>query len=129
MSNPNLSDVQMQNLLATLTHAVLAAEGDVEALAARYQVTSAELLSLLELVDQMNQSFVPVQPSEQFVHRLHQDLVGAENGNVLVRVRRLPPRVQLAAGLALMAGFVILSRRRAGSETRQEKQQEVMSAH
>jgi hypothetical protein len=63
------------------------------------------------------------------VRRLHQDLIGGESSNVLVRVRKLPPRVQLAAGLALMAGFVFLSRRRAHHETVDEQPQEVMSAH
>ena len=127
MSNPNLSDVQLQNLLATLTDDLLAANGDVNALAERYQISSAEVHSLLELIDHMNQTFVPVQPSERFVRRLHQDLMGGESSNVLVRVRKLPPRVQLAAGLALMAGFVFLSRRRSHHPARDEQPQEVMT--
>ena len=128
MSNPNLSDVQLQNLLAALTDDLLAKNGDVHTLAERYQISSAEVHSLLELIDHMNQTFVPVQPSERFVRRLHQDLMGGESSNMLVRVRKLPPRVQLAAGLALMAGFVFLSRRRAHHVTHDEKPQEVMSA-
>ncbi len=129
MSNPNLSDVQLQNLLAMLTDDLLTADGDVNTLAKRYQISSAEVRSLLDLIDQMNQSLVPVQPSERFVRRLHQDLIGADNSNVLVRVRKLPPRVQLAAGLALMAGFVLLSRRRPHNGVEDEQPQEAMSAH
>lgn len=129
MSNPNLSDVQLQNLLAALTDDLLTAGGDVNTLAERYQISSDEVCSLLGLIEQMNQSFKPVQPSERFVRRLHQDLVGAEGGNVLVRVRKLPPRVQLAAGLALMAGFVLLSRRRLHTDAREEQPQEAISAH
>ncbi|HLV35923.1 MAG TPA: hypothetical protein VKY59_12440 [Spirillospora sp.] len=128
MSNPNLSDVQLQNLLTALTDDLLAQNGDVNSLAERYQISSAEVHSLLELIGQMNQAFVPVQPSERFVRRLHQDLMGSESSNVLVRVRKLPPRVQLAAGLALMAGFVFLSRRRAHHVAHDEQPQEAMSA-
>jgi hypothetical protein len=128
MSNLNLSDVQLQNLLAALTDDLLTANGDVNTLAERYQISSDEVHSLLALIDQMNQAFVPVQPSERFVRRLHQDLIGGESSNVLVRVRKLPPRVQLAAGLALMAGFVFLSRRRSQHVVHDEQPQEVMSA-
>lgn len=128
MSN-SLSDVQLQNLLAILTDELLTAESDVHTLAQRHQISSDEMRGLLELIAQMNGAFVPVQPSERFVRRLHQDLIGGESSNVLVRVRKLPPRVQLAAGLALMAGFVFLSRRRAHHETVDEQPQEVMSAH
>lgn len=128
MSNPNLSDVQLQNLLTALTDDLLAENGDVNTLAERYQISSAEAHSLLELIDHMNQTFVPVQPSERFVRRLQQDLMGGESSNVLVRVRKLPPRVQLAAGLALMAGFVFLSRRRSHHTAHDEQPQEVMSA-
>jgi hypothetical protein len=128
MSN-SLSDVQLQNLLAILTDELLTAESDVHTLAQRHQLSSDEMRGLLELIAQMNGAFVPVQPSERFVRRLHQDLIGGESSNVLVRVRKLPPRVQLAAGLALMAGFVFLSRRRAHHETVDEQPQEVMSAH
>ena len=71
---------------------------------------------------------MPVEPSQRFVQRLHQDLISTEGVNVLVRVRRLPPRVQLAAGIALVAGFIVLSRRRTGSETRHEKAQERAAA-
>jgi hypothetical protein len=129
MSNPNLSDVQLQNLMATLTDDLLAGDSDANMLAERYRLGSEEARSLLELIEQMNRSFVPVQPSERFVRRLHQDLIGGESSNVLVRVRKLPPRVQLAAGLALMAGFVLLSRRRLHTDARDEQPQEVMSAH
>lgn len=128
MSN-SLSDVQLQNLLALLTDELLTADCDVNTLAQRHQISSDEVRGLLDLIYQMNQSFVPVQPSERFVRRLQQDLIGGENSNVLVRVRKLPPRVQLAAGLALMAGFVLLSRRRSQHAAHDEQPQEVVSAH
>lgn len=122
MSQSNLSDVQIQNLLTDLTSALLDEDGDLDALLAQYHVDDHDVQSLVELIGELNNTILPVEPSARFVRRLHQELIGMETGNVLVRVRRLPPRVQLAAGIALVAGFVILSRRRASSETRQEKQ-------
>jgi hypothetical protein len=64
-----------------------------------------------------------VQPSRRFVRRLKQDLVTPEDYNVLTRVRRLPPRVQIAAGIALIAGFMLLSRRRLVHDAHQEAQE------
>lgn len=126
MTDP-LSDVQLQNYLAAITDALLAGEGDIDALLAQYDLNRAEFEPFAHLIDQLGHAFVPVQPSPRFVRRLRYDLTGTDARNVLVRVRRLPPRVQIAAGIALLAGFMLLSRRRPGSEPRAE-QQEVASA-
>ncbi|MBZ0303533.1 MAG: hypothetical protein K8J31_27590 [Anaerolineae bacterium] len=123
MSNSNLSDVQMQNLLTALTDAMLSGDADIDHLIMEHQVDGGDVRSLIDVIDQLHRSMTPIQPSPRFVRRLHQDLVGMDTGNVLVRVRRLPPRVQIAAGIALVAGVMILSRRRAGSEDRQERQE------
>lgn len=123
MSNSKLSDVQLQNILANLTDAMLDEAADVDTLLAQYQIDENDLAGLVTLIDQLNQTLLPVQPSGRFVRRLHQDLIGMEPGNVLGRVRRLPPRVQIAAGIALVAGVMILSRRRANNEAHQEKQE------
>ncbi len=112
MPNSEMSDVQLQDLLAAVTDALLDQDSTLDELMDQHQVTSASARGLLRLVGRLYQVFSPVQPSPRFVRRLRYDLVGSENGNVLGRVRRLPPRVQIAAGLALVAGFVILSRRR-----------------
>jgi hypothetical protein len=37
--------------------------------------------------------------------------------SVITRIRYLPPRVQIAAGVALLAGFALLLRRRALSDS------------
>ena len=128
MSDQNLSDVQLQNMLSAITDSLLAGEGDIQSLTGKHAAHSEELQNMASLIDQLNRVFVPVAPSQRFVQRLHQDLISTEGANVLVRVRRLPPRVQLAAGLALVAGFIVLSRRRTGSEARHEKAQERAAA-
>ena len=128
MSNPELSDVQLQNLLAAVTDALLEDDSTLDELIAQHQVTSVSAQGLLRLVHRLYQVFIPVQPSPRFVRRLRHDLIGHETGNVLVRVRRLPPRVQIAAGLALVAGFVILSRRRPGTAALEAEPQETAAA-
>jgi hypothetical protein len=128
MTDSNLTDVQIQNLLDAITDSVLAGEGDLESLTQKHGIPSGELQSMALMINQLNRVIVPVQPSQRFVQRLHQDLMGVEGANMLVRVRRLPPRVQLAAGIALVAGVMILSRRRAGSEARHEKAHERAAA-
>ena len=126
MTNP-LSEAQLQNYLAAITDAHLAGQNDIDALIASYGPHSAQLQQYARLIAQIDQAFVPVYPSPRFVSRLRQDLSGADTSNMLVRVRRLPPRVQIAAGIALLAGFVLLSRRRPTSEGHAE-QHEIASA-
>lgn len=116
------SDVQFQNLLTSITDALLAGETDAQHLAQQH-ADSAEMKSLIQMIDRLDHAFVLVQPSPRFVKRLREDLTGMDSVNMLVRVRQLPPRVQIAAGLALVAGFVILSRRRTGSDPVHEVQE------
>jgi len=128
MTDSNLSEVQIQNLLDAITDSVIAGDSNLDSLTQKHGMHSGELQSMASVIEQLNRVIVPVQPSQRFVQRLHQDLMGVEGANVLVRVRRLPPRVQLAAGIALVAGVMILSRRRAGSEDRHEKAHERAAA-
>jgi hypothetical protein len=55
---------------------------------------------------------VGVRPSRRFAHRLRQDLLDEPEDNVITRVRFLPARVQIAAAIAVLAGFGLLLRRR-----------------
>jgi hypothetical protein len=109
------SDVDLQNLLASITDSLLSGDASMDQII-RDQ-GSEEILAFIRLIDQLGQVFVPVTPSSRFVRRLRQDMIGTDSDNVLVRVRRLPPRVHIAAGLALVAGFVILRRRRGPGES------------
>ena len=122
MTDPNLSDVKMQNLLTEMTDILLTGEGDLDALLKQYSLSSGDMQEIVKLLNQLDKVLVPVQPSDRFAQRLHQDLLATDGTNVLVRVRRLPPRVQIAAGLALVAGFMFFSRRHFSSDARQEKQ-------
>jgi len=87
-------------------------------------VPRAEVESFLQLIQRLHVALVGVQPSRRFVQRLRQDLIGQSQWNLVNRVRYLPPRVQIAAGIALIAGFILLSRRRLAALAREDRQLE-----
>ena len=124
---PNSDDMQIENLLSAVTDALLAENTNVDAIIRQYKVPRNDVESFVRVINRLHIALVGVQPSRRFVRRLKQDLVGAPNRNVLSRVRHLPPRVQIAAGIALVAGFMLLSRRRMVHDLHQESQ-EVISA-
>jgi hypothetical protein len=119
------TDVELQNFLADLTEAMLVDPNLTEALA---QYDERDVRQWSWLVIRLRQSLTPVQPSPRFVRQLRADLMGNRQRNMLVRVRRLPPRVQIAAGIALVAGFMILSRRRVQTTSAPSEAQETAHA-
>lgn len=127
MPNSDLSDMQIENLLSAVTDALLAENTSIDAISRQYQVPRAEVDSFVRVINRLHLALVGVQPSRRFARRLKQDLIGVPNRNVLSRVRHLPPRVQIAAGIALVAGFMFLSRRRMVHDIEQESQ-EIISA-
>jgi type VI protein secretion system component VasF len=112
-TNPKVNDV-----LAAATDAILAG-GNVDAVLNRYDVPRTELEGLLKLITRLHVALVGVKPSKRFAHRLKQDLMGAPRASVITRIRHLPPRVQIAAGVALLAGFMLIARRRLINDARQ----------
>jgi hypothetical protein len=106
----------LQDLLAAITDSILSGNRDLERIVDPHELESPEVRDLVQVIDSLYQSLTPVTPSPRFVRRLREDLDGTDTSNVLVKVRRLPPRVQIAAGLALVAGVFILSRRRGAGE-------------
>ncbi|MFQ3565997.1 MAG: hypothetical protein SNJ59_03270 [Aggregatilineales bacterium] len=118
------SDLHLQNLISALTDAILVDQTDLDMLYQQYNVPRAEVESLLQLIQRLHVALVGVQPSRRFVQRLRQDLIGQSQWNLVNRVRYLPPRVQIAAGIALIAGFMLLSRRRLAALAREDRQLE-----
>jgi hypothetical protein len=118
------SDLHLQNLLSALTDAILVDQTDLDHLYRQYNVPRAEVESFLQLIQRLHVALVGVQPSRRFVQRLRQDLIGQSQWNLVNRVRYLPPRVQIAAGIALIAGFMLLSRRRLAALAREDRQLE-----
>lgn len=109
MTNHN----ELENLLSAVTDSLLADDRtNIDQIVNRYAVPRKEVEGLVGLIRKLHLTLVGAQPSRRFVNRLRNDLVGANRGNIVNRVRYLPPRVQIAAGIALVAGFMLLSRRR-----------------
>lgn len=118
------SEVQFQNLLSAVTDALLADQAhEVEAIIQQYAVPRAEVESLVGLIRRLHLTLVGAQPSRRYVRRLKHDLVGAAEPGVVWRLRHLPLRVQIAAAVALLAGFMLLTRRRMLEDVRQEQQE------
>lgn len=111
---------QLQDLLMNHADALISDSLDLEKLLAPYdQEIRDEVEDLLILAHRISQSLTEVHPSEQFVTRLRQQLVLAD-ANLLGhrtwwgRIRQLPPRTQLAAGIGgatLTAGVVLIASR------------------
>lgn len=106
----------LQNLLSAVTEAILNDEQDLDVIVDRYSVPRADVEGLVHLIQRLHVVLVGVRPSRRFAQRLRQDLMGQQM-SMVNRLRYLPPRVQIAGGIALVIGFMLLSRRRMGSET------------
>jgi type VI protein secretion system component VasF len=114
------SETHLQDLLSAVTDALLAGDRNLDAIISRYQVSRPQVEALVTIIRRLHVTLVGAQPSQQFVRRLKYDLMGEPAPNVITRIRRLPPRVQIAAGIALLAGFMLLQRRRMQEFARQE---------
>ncbi|NWG15555.1 MAG: hypothetical protein HXY41_02875 [Chloroflexi bacterium] len=118
------SEVQLLDLLSAVTDALLADDSaDVDTIVAQYAVPRAEVDSLIGIIRRLHLTLVGAQPSRRFVRRLKHDLVGMSDRNVVARIRYLPARVQIAAGIALVAGFMLLTRHRMLDDVRREKRE------
>lgn len=117
------NDLELHNLLAAVTDALIADENaDLDGIVRRYAVPRTEVEGLIGLIRRLHILLVGVQPSRRFVGRLKHDLVG-NRFNLVSRIRYLPPRVQIAAGIALVAGLMLFTRRRLMDDSQSEVQE------
>lgn len=119
MAHHNSSE--LENLLSAVTEALLA-DRDIDAIVDQYHVPRAAVDGLVALIRRLHVVLVGVQPSRRFVARLRHDLIGSPRYGMVSRVRYLPARVQIAAGVAVIAGFMILSRRRMLADTHEAQE-------
>jgi hypothetical protein len=109
---------QIEDLLMAHAEALLAGTLDLDKLMEQYdEVSWNQVASLFALAERINRSLVTVKASDQFVDQLRRQLVGAsalDHRSLWARLRAMPPRKQLAAGIGgvtLTAGvFFIASR-------------------
>lgn len=107
----------LEDLLSAVTDALLHEDMDnspetIDAIAKRYRVPRGDVEGFTLLVRRIHVVLAGVQPSPRFVNRLRSELVGKPPRGVVARVRYLPPRVQIAAGVVAVMGFMLFTRRR-----------------
>jgi hypothetical protein len=114
----NTAQDQLQDFLSTHADALISGSADVDRLFEEFdQSVQREAEGLMALAEQIGRLLLPVAPSEQFVNRLYQELTAnttPERLSLWGRIRSLPPRTQLAAGLggaAMTAGVVYIATR------------------
>lgn len=77
----------------------------------KYYETHNAAGQFVPVVQRLHHTLQWQSPSDEFVSSVKKQLLGEPPG-MLARVRALPGRVHIAAGLAVGAGFVLLARRR-----------------
>jgi hypothetical protein len=109
---------QVQGFLMAYADALISETLDLDQLLRQYDdVVRSQIEGLLTLTERISHSLTPVTPSEQFVAQLRRDLIDAsspDNVSLWGRIRSLPPRTQIAAGLGgatLTAGVVLIASR------------------
>ncbi|MGB1286621.1 MAG: hypothetical protein ACPG7F_08820 [Aggregatilineales bacterium] len=109
-----MSDANMQELLSEMTEVLFFDAGTTEfdLLIAQSDVPHHEVDKFIPLMVDLYDSFPEVIPAPEFSTRLKSELTGAQYYRLMWRLRRLPPRVHMAAFMALMGGALIIWRRR-----------------
>jgi len=110
---------QLHDFLMAHADALVSGTLDVDRLLDQYDLlVNNQVESLLVLAEQMSRSLVEVNPSEQFVNQLRVQLLDEtyelRDPGLWRRIRQLPPRTQLAAGIGgatLTAGLVLIASR------------------
>lgn len=108
-------DKHMQDYLVALTEAIQTEADDdalADLLAAYDDIPPEEAAFFTDFIQQLDASLVEVEPAADFSSRLKAELVGSQHYEFIWRIRKLPPRVHIAAFLTLMGGMVLFWRRR-----------------
>jgi hypothetical protein len=116
---------ELETLLAAVTEAIIHDEQDLDRIVSRYAVPRGELEGLVNVIRRLHVVLVGVRPSRRFAQRLRLELMGQRQQGVINRLRYLPPRVQIAGGIVLVAGFMLLQRRRAAASLAEPDGQEM----
>lgn len=120
------SSSELQDLLAAVTDALLADELDMDTLVAQYNVPRAAVDQLAGIIRRLHRVLTGVQPSARYIERLRKDLIGSAESGLLRRFRYLPARVQIATGIAVIAGFMLITRRRMLGDARENTEVPVL---
>ena len=100
------ADKQTRDLLDDLTARLQNGESIDPALA-HAATNQDDVQDLLDIIQSLHALLTPQAPREDFANRLRRDLL-EESPGFVVRIRQMPPRVRLAALLAVFAGCGLL---------------------
>jgi hypothetical protein len=117
MSENTSHEKQMKALLSDLTDAIFVGD-DPTRLMSGYDVSADEFNDYTRMVERLDWLFVDVAPSAHFKRTLRADLMGEPQLGMFGRLRKLPPRLQWAAAVALLAAAALLGRKRFSAEFR-----------
>jgi hypothetical protein len=115
MSELHTPDNDMQDLLDAITFALQTNEDNVDDLIQQSRISRARINGLIDLIRSLHIYMSREDPSDKFVNSLRRDLMSQREG-VSYRTRAMTPRMQLAAGFAVAAGFALVVRRRIEGE-------------
>lgn len=103
------TDTQMQEFVSALTDVVVQGRSSIDQVAGRYDMREEDVMAWLPLIQELNTTLVEVQPSARYQRQLRKELM---TGQPVGARWRLPARVQLAAILTLVGGFLLIARNR-----------------
>ena len=116
----------MRDFLDDLTGR-LQAGGEFDPALAPAEAGHNDVEELAALVQALNTTMTPRRPRADFAERLRADLLDGGPG-FFARIRQMPPRLHVAAILAVFAGCGLLMLRRVfGSETAQDVPEEAVA--
>jgi hypothetical protein len=116
MPNNTPTDPKLENFLYAYTDALLDGSANTAILAHQHGVSIMDAHSYTVILDRMDGALVVSAPSTQFKRDLRTQLLGEPTPSLMGRFRNLPPRLQFAAGIALLAAMALLGRRRFRAE-------------
>lgn len=102
----------MEDLFDEITAALLTEQYNIDHIIEKYNVPKGNVNNFVGLIHSLRDTLTVQTPSEHFVKDLKRELLNQKNDGLFERLRYLPARVQIAAGLTLVAGFLLISRRR-----------------
>ena len=95
-----------ENLLDEVTDALLNGNTDIDSILTKEDEKAAPFMAL---IDGLQNALFVREPSDTFVKSLKRELVGKDSS---VLDQFVPAQVQIAAGMAVVAGFALIARRR-----------------
>lgn len=104
----------MQNLLEAMTQQMTCDQESIDVVLRRYEGHRDNIAPYAQLIHQLHEVLIPQQPTTAFTRELKRELMGKQSSTF--SLSGFPIRAQIAAVAAIIAGFLLLLRRRSAEE-------------